>query len=428
MSTTSPALIYNLFPRLFKTIDDWTTHLGEVKSMNFNSIYVNPFHAVGGSDSLYAVKDYFKLNSQFLPKGASTEDFKPLEKFTSECKKKGIKVHMDLVINHTANESDLITQHPQWFKKDHNGNIIHPYAIDPANPSDVTVWGDLSEIDYENNPDMEGLIEYWDKMIAFYQEKGFDGFRCDAAYKIPGSVWHRLITSAKKRKPDTEFLAETLGCTLDQTQALNNCGFDYLFNSSKWWNFEGSWCIDQHCQFRHIAPSVSFPESHDTVRLALEQPSTLNMQKNRFLLATIFSKGILMPSGYEYGNRKNLNVVNSVPEDLNDKQWDLQKWIKDINSLKLKSEVLSQEGKWNTMSGYDWDLLFLKKETDNGSSDIGVMINKDWYNTRAVNKEEIPSDFSHYTHVIKPFSSSKKTSFSSEQFELQPSEIVLFVK
>ncbi len=426
MNTTKPALIYNLFPRLFETIDDWTAHVDTIESMNFNAIYINPFHAVGGSNSLYAVQDYYKLNSQFLPNQADVEDFKPLERFTAECKRKGMKVHMDLVINHTANESPLITEHPQWFKRDQNGTIVHPFAIDPANPSDITVWGDLSEIDYENNPDMDKLIEYWDRMIAFYQNKGFDGFRCDAAYKIPASVWQRLITAAKKRNPDAEFLAETLGCTLDQTQALDNCGFDYLFNSSKWWNFESSWCIDQHCQFRHIAPSVSFPESHDTCRLTNEQPGSFNMHKNRYLLSALFSKGLLMTSGYEYGSTKDINVVHSTPEEFKSRQWNMEQWIGSVNSFKLRSPVLCEEGRWRAISSYDWDLLFLIKESEKGEQSMGVVINKDWHNNRTVRRDEIPTHFSGYGNIIKPFNDPEKTILPADTLNLEQSEIALF--
>jgi hypothetical protein len=292
--TEAPPIIYNLFPRLFRTIDDWTDYVEKIAEMNFNSVYVNPFHEVGGSKSMYAVKDYYRLNADFLPSGAKTDDFTPLKKFADACKEAGIEVYMDLVINHTANESPLISKHPKWFKRNPDGTVAHPYAIDPGNPGSVTVWGDLSEIEFDDNPDFDGMMKYWDDMVAFYQKLGINGFRCDAAYKIPRRAWEPLIKNARKRSKGAKFLAESLGCTVDQTLALNGCGFDYLFNSSKWWNFEGPWCLDQHDQFRHIAPSISFPESHDTTRLAADQPGTLEMQKNRYVLSAIFSKGLMM--------------------------------------------------------------------------------------------------------------------------------------
>ncbi|MDR3012080.1 MAG: hypothetical protein LBU70_02580 [Chitinispirillales bacterium] len=425
--TEKPPVIYNLFPRLFKTIDDWTAFVDKIAAMKFNAVYVNPFHEVGGSKSLYAVQDYYKLNAEFLPAKAKTDDFAPLKKFVEKCKSCGIEVYMDLVINHTANESGLIDKHPSWFKRDGNGQIVHPFAIDPGNPGSITVWGDLSEIEFDHNPDFDGMMKYWDSMVAFYQDLGINGFRCDAAYKIPRRAWEPLIKNARKRSKDAKFLAESLGCTVDQTIALQGCGFDYLFNSSKWWNFEGPWCLDQHDRFRHIAPSISFPESHDTTRLAADDPQSLSMQKNRYVLSMVFSKGLMMTTGYEFGAKKQVNVVNSRPADMADKQWDLTAWIAAINSLKLDTPILCEEGQWRNVSGYDHDLLFLEKKTNNGKPALGVMINKDWHNQRHVHRNEIPGEFGSYKKMYKVFDEKCRSLSNVGDVNLSASEIVLFM-
>jgi starch synthase (maltosyl-transferring) len=425
--TEAPLVMYNLFPRLFKTIDDWTVYVDTIVAMKFNAVYVNPFHEVGGSKSMYAVKDYYKLNAEFLPPKADAEDFAPLKKFVGKCKAAGLEVYMDLVINHTANECGLVRKYPKWYKRDEKGLVSHPFAIDPGNPGSITVWGDLSEIEFEKNPDFSGMIKYWDDMVAFYQELGINGFRCDAAYKIPKAAWEPLIKNARKRVKGAKFLAESLGCTVDQTLALNGCGFDYLFNSSKWWNFEGPWCLDQHDQFRRIAPSVSFPESHDTARLAADEPKSLQMQKNRYVLAAVFSKGLMMPIGYEFGAKKQVNVVQTRPADMADKQWDLSKWVAGINELKLGTPVLCEEGQWRNVSGYDHDLLLLEKRTDNGKPALGVLINKDWHNTRHVSRGEIPGDFNNYKKIYKVFDENIKPADNKGDIDLAASEMVLFM-
>jgi len=427
--TEAPPIIYNLFPRLFKTIDDWTAHVDAIAAMKFNSVYVNPFHEVGGSGSLYAVKDYYRLNAGFLPPNAKTDDFTPLKKFVSKCKESGIEVYMDLVINHTANECGLIKQHPKWYKRDPDGNIAHPFAIDPGNPGSITVWGDLSEIEFDDNPDFAGMLKYWDDMIAFYQDIGFNGFRCDAAYKIPRRAWEPLIKNARKRVKGAKFLAESLGCTVDQTLALNACGFDYLFNSSKWWNFEGPWCLEQHEQFRHIAPSISFPESHDTTRLAADQPGSLQMQKNRYILSSVFSKGLMMTIDYEHCAKKQLNVVQTRPQDMvMSPNWDLSKWISTINALKLETPVMCEEGQWRMYGSYDHDILFLEKRRNDGKPGLGVLINKDWYNRRHVSLDEIPGDIRNYKKVYKVFDLVKnKPTENVNDIDMEASEIVLFL-
>ncbi|MDY6840548.1 MAG: alpha-amylase, partial [Pseudomonadota bacterium] len=57
--------IYNLFPLLAGTTADWQAELPRIAGMNFNWVYLNPFHYPGFSGSLYAVKDYYTLNPLF---------------------------------------------------------------------------------------------------------------------------------------------------------------------------------------------------------------------------------------------------------------------------------------------------------------------------------------------------------------------------
>jgi starch synthase (maltosyl-transferring) len=113
----------------------------------------------------------------------------------------------------------------------------------------------------------------------------------------------------------TTFVAETLGCTLDQTRETARAGFDYVFNSSKWWDFQGWWLIEQYNLVRETAPSISFPESHDTPRLAEESNGNVNALKQRYLFSALFSAGVMMPMGFEYGLRKQLHVIHTTPAD-----------------------------------------------------------------------------------------------------------------
>ena len=91
--------------------------------------------------------------------------------------------------------------------------------------------------------DPEGLYRYCLSVVEHLLALGFEGFRCDAAYQVPRNFWHRLIGDIKGRHPQTCFVAETLGCSADQTRETARAGFDYVFNSSKWWNFQDWWLI-----------------------------------------------------------------------------------------------------------------------------------------------------------------------------------------
>jgi starch synthase (maltosyl-transferring) len=295
--------------------------------------------------------------------------------FLKEAGRRGLRVMMDLVINHTAIDSPLVTQHPEWYAKDENGAIKHPGAIDPADATKVTVWGDLAELEYWPPPDPEGLLHFFDGVVAKYLRLGFLGFRADAAYKIPGDFWARLIGEAKNLEPRVQFFAETLGCRLEECEQLSNSGFDFLYNSSKWWDFQEDWCLEQYNDFRRIAPSVSFPESHDTERLAAESGGAPEVARQRYLFAAYFSTGVMIPMGYEYGFKKRLNVVKTRPRDWETPAYDLTTFIQGVNRMKKKCPVLLEEGPQVRVNPPGEPVVILAKSRESRKGRVLAVIN-----------------------------------------------------
>ncbi len=421
-------VIYNLFPRHYKTMHEWKTVLPHVVKMGFTDVFVNPFHETGFSGSLYSVKNYYRLNPLFLNKGEDPSDVTPLTEFIESCKNEGLGLIMDLVVNHTAIDADLVKEHPQWYKYDKSGKVMNPFAIDPGNPSNVTVWGDLAIIDNKSSSQKDILWKYWDEMIAYYQKLGINGFRCDAAYQVPAPLWKYLIPAAKKRDKATVFYAETLGCTPEQIEALADVGFDYLFNSSKWWNFDQPWALEQHELNKAIAPSISFPESHDTERLASENPGTIDVQKCRYAFASLFSQGIMMTMGYEYGVTTPMNVVNGTPADAKGNKWDISDWVAQINKIKCNVPVLGEEGTWQPLCDYKLPYLFLKKASTQGNPPIFVCVNKRMDAPTMVEEWMIPPEVKTAKEVYSLLGDTIESMELPHAFELDPADVVLFVR
>ncbi len=384
---TAP-IIYNLFPRLAGTVSEWAHFGKEAKSMGFNWIYLNPISQPGFSGSLYSVRDYRLLCQDFVKEGQDRADMRELKAVLTGFQKEGLLPIMDLVINHTAIDSPLVKEHPAWYQHDENGQIVHPSAIDPADARKVTVWGDLAEIDNNASPEKEALWNYWSDLLAWSQSLGFVGFRCDAAYKVPAALWARLIKEAKARDERTKFFAETLGCRLEEVSALKEAGMDYLFNSSKYWNFDAPWALTQHEQFGSIAPSVSFAESHDTERLFAEVGGRPQVVCQRYLLAAIFSEGLLMPMGFELGFTKRLNVVTTKPADREEINFDFRPFIKSVNVLKQVEPLLQTEGHLKPLTPFERPTMLLEKRAASGET-LVALINKDWDNPQKIPAEEI---------------------------------------
>jgi starch synthase (maltosyl-transferring) len=368
------ALIYNLFPPLAGTIPQWEKQLKRVAAMGFTWIYLNPIHPPGMSGSLYAVKDYFGINPLFYPPGKGDPEA-ALGHFLKAARSRGLKVMLDLVINHTAIDSPLVRTHPEWYAHNPDGSVKNPGAIDPANAQHVTVWGDLAELEYWPPPDPEGLLDYWDKVLAKYLGLGFAGFRADAAYKIPGGFWAGLISRARRTTPEAEFFAETLGCRLDECAQLASSGFNFLYNSSKWWDFQTDWCLEQYRQFRKLAPSVSFPETHDTDRLAAESGGNPAVARQRYLFAAYFSAGLMIPMGFEFGFTKRLHVVNTQPQDWESPTYDLSPFITRVNAMKQACPILLEEGPQRRVNQAGEAVVSLLKSGDRQKGRLLALIN-----------------------------------------------------
>jgi len=191
-------VIYEIFPRNFSadgTFNDITARLDDLKDLGVDILWLMPIHPIGEKmrkgpiGSPYAVRDYYAIDPQY----GSEADFKRLVK---EAHKRGLRVILDIVANHTAWDS-VMMEHPEFYKQDAKGKIIPP----------VPEWTDVAGLNYENAK----LREYMIAMLKHWADpSGFDldGFRCDVASAVPTSFWEQARVELVKTKPDIIMLAE----------------------------------------------------------------------------------------------------------------------------------------------------------------------------------------------------------------------------
>lgn len=411
-------------------MSNWPSHAVRAVGMGFNWLYINSIHYPGFSGSLYAVKHHYRINPEFLPSGADGDGLDILEKTLREFRDLGLWPMMDLIINHTSRDCPLVQEHPAWYVHDEHGEIVSPFAVDPNDPEKVTVWGDLAEIDNGGSRDRAGLWSYWAELVKGYLRLGFKGFRCDAAYKVPAELWRYLIGEATTIDPEAVFFAETLGCTEEEALALHNTGLHYFFNSSKWWDFEQPWCLEQHDMFGRIAPSISFPESHDTTRLAADTGGNEAVQRQRYAFAAVFSAGLMMPVGYEFGFRTKLDVVATHPTDWEIPTFDIQSFIKRVNRLKIENPLLQGEGKLKMVKNDYGAFLILERQTELAPGQIGwVLVNKRRREPTPVTLDDIDGiSPRHRLHrVCRDGSPPSGALLSGQTVVLDPAEVVLLL-
>jgi len=385
--------LYNLFPTLAGRFDQWRPHLERAADLGFDAVFVNPIQAPGNSGSLYSIRDYFRLNPGLTDDAGKLS---PEEQFqagvTEPAGELGLQLIVDLVISHCAYDSDLLEEHPDWFAWE-DGAIAHPSCIEGH---ERVVWEDLAKFDHEHSPRKEELFEYCLAVVRYLIELGFRGFRCDAAYQIPAEFWRRLIAETRRDHPGTGFLAETLGCVPHETITTAGAGFDFIFNSSKWWDFHAPWLLEQYCLTRETAPSISFPESHDTARLAEETGGRIEEVKQRHFFSSVFSAGVMMPVGFEFGFRRPLHVVETRPDDWEEPSLDLTDFIRHLNRVKAEHPILREEAPIELLPCDNPNILFYWKGSDRVGQEALILLNKDAHHPQRFWTEDL------YRHILAP--------------------------
>jgi glycosidase len=190
-------VIYELNTRTFSAEGNFRgiePRLDDLKKLGVTVVWLMPIHPVGqvkkkGSvGSPYAVQDYYAINPAF----GNKDDFKHL---VGEAHKRGLKIIIDIVANHTAWDS-VMMKHPEFYKHDAQGNVISP----------VPDWADVAGLNYVNNP---ALRTYMTDMLKYWlRDFDLDGFRCDVAGDVPTDFWENARAELVKIKPDIIMIAE----------------------------------------------------------------------------------------------------------------------------------------------------------------------------------------------------------------------------
>ena len=191
------AIVYQIYPRSFcdsngdgiGDLNGITSKLDYLKELGIDVIWLSPVYKSPNDDNGYDISDYEDIMTEF----GNMEDF---DKMLSAAHERGIKIVMDLVVNHTSDE------HP-WFVESRSSkdNEKRDYYIwkDGKDGKEPTNWGSAFSgpaWKYDEKTDMYYLHLFsvkqpdlnWENpkvrkevfdMMTRWCEKGIDGFRMD---------------------------------------------------------------------------------------------------------------------------------------------------------------------------------------------------------------------------------------------------------
>jgi hypothetical protein len=177
------------------TFADVEADLPRIAVMGVDVIWFMPIHPIGqlhkkGSLGCpYSIRDYREVNPEY---GTKADFARLIERGHAL----GLKVMIDVVYNHTAHDSVLVRDHPEWFHQDAAGVPV----------STVPDWTDVIDLKHPNEELAAYLVETLCQWAAF----GVDGFRCDVASLLPEEFWTRARSAVAEVKPDVIWLAESV--------------------------------------------------------------------------------------------------------------------------------------------------------------------------------------------------------------------------
>lgn len=196
------SVIYQIYPRSFADsngdgigdLNGITAHLDYLKELGVDVIWLSPVYQSPNDDNGYDISDYQDIMKEF----GTMEDF---DRMLSEMHKRGLKLVMDLVVNHTSDEH-------RWFMESRKSkeNPYRDYYIwkEPKDGKEPNNWGSSfsgSAWQYDEETEMYYLHCFspkqpdlnWENekvrnevfdMMTWWCEKGVDGFRMDVISMI----------------------------------------------------------------------------------------------------------------------------------------------------------------------------------------------------------------------------------------------------
>ncbi|GGB03784.1 glycoside hydrolase family 13 protein [Puia dinghuensis] len=193
------AIVYQIYPRSFKDSDGdgigdlkgIISRLDYIKSLGVTVVWLNPIYSSPNDDNGYDVSDYRNIMKEF----GTMADFDALLKGLHA---RGIKLVMDLVVNHSSDEHEWFRQsrssrtnpyrnYYHWWNAE-SGKPPYRYSLFDVN-HDAWRYDSLTNAYYlhyfsRKQPDLNWedpavRREVFD-IMRFWADKGIDGFRLDA--------------------------------------------------------------------------------------------------------------------------------------------------------------------------------------------------------------------------------------------------------
>ena len=205
------SVVYQIYPRSFNDsngdgigdINGIREKLDYLKELGIDVIWLSPVYKSPNDDNGYDISDYCDIMDEF----GTMED---MDNLLKEANERGIKILMDLVVNHTSDEHKWFIEAKKSKNNEYRDYYIWRDPVDGHEPNDLGSCFSGSAWQYDETtkqyylhlfskkqPDLnwenEKVRNEVYKMMNFWVDKGIGGFRMDVIDLI-GKIPDEMIT------------------------------------------------------------------------------------------------------------------------------------------------------------------------------------------------------------------------------------------
>ncbi|MBQ6407094.1 MAG: hypothetical protein IJJ64_03550 [Butyrivibrio sp.] len=216
------AVYYQIFPTSFKdhSLHGVVEKIPYLKELGITAVYLNPIFTAP-SEHKYDCTDYFHVDESL----GGDEALKELSKALHE---NGIRLILDISINHTGLEYSWVKEHPEFYVKESNGSI-----------KGWAGFKGLPVLDYRNEEVRHLIYKGKDSVIRKWLRDPYniDGWRFDVAdvwgrnddVQLADELWKELCDAIREEKKDAMIIGEHWGdCTEFLQGNLWNSSMNYF--------------------------------------------------------------------------------------------------------------------------------------------------------------------------------------------------------
>lgn len=315
--------------------------LDYIKSLGFTVIWISPVveNQAGGYHGYWAY-DFYKTNEHF-----GTMD--KLKELVSKAHQKGLKVIVDLVVNHTG-------QLDPWVNDPKYADWYHEYSdINDYNEQTQVENGWLAGLPDLNqeNPEVKSYLismaKWWIK------ETGIDGYRLDTVKHVPKDFWQDFSKAIKKDYPDFYLLGEVYSGDTDYVADYQNYGIDGLLDFPSYYAINDVFkddkiasklsdiIIKEGSSYKDRSLMGTFIDNHDVPRFE-SQIYTLKSERLESALTFMmtytgipvmyYGTEIGMEGGSDPDNRRNMEFDAKSP---------ITDYVKKLTSIRKENKALT---------------------------------------------------------------------------------------